>query len=196
MCLSSLSIFSPLLFPEFYFRWLLQSGRRWHTQSCNFRCLITTCVLQVCMGRDLINVVVARWLDGKCQRLLATALKVQHCWTLKTTVGDCWRQSPTCAGDSRQLKYKHTRDCRRLSPSRATVGDCQRLKYKPGLSVKVESSPLITVRMGLAVLYGWVIWSPNQLYGWVMQKSRLVLCHIQSKWQHVHGYIHTMHVEH
>ena len=75
------------------------------------------------MGRDLINPVVARWLDGKCQRLLATALKVQHCWTLKTTVGDCWRQSPTCAGDSRQLKYKHTRDCRRLSPSRATVGD-------------------------------------------------------------------------
>ena len=77
----------------------------------------------VCMGRDLINPVVARWLDGKCQRLLATALKVQHCWTLKTTVGDCWRQSPTCAGGSRQLNYKHTRDCRRLSPSRATVGD-------------------------------------------------------------------------
>ena len=114
--------------------WLLQSGRRWHTQICYSRCLITTCVLQVCMGRDLINAVVARWLDGKCQRLLATALKVQHCWTLKTTVGDCWRQSPTCAGDSRQLKYKHTRDCRRLSPSRATVGDCQRLKYKPGLT--------------------------------------------------------------
>ena len=56
-------------------------------------------------------------------KVTATALKVQHCWTLKTTVGDCWRQSPTCAGDSRQLKYKHTRDCRRLSPSRATVGD-------------------------------------------------------------------------
>ena len=74
-------------------------------------------------GRDLVNAVVARWLDGKCQRLLATALKVQHCWTLKTTVGDCWRQSPTCAGDSRQLKYKHLRDCRRLSPSRATVSD-------------------------------------------------------------------------
>ena len=74
-------------------------------------------------GRDLINAVVARWLDGKCQWLLATALKVQHCWTLKTTVGDCWRQWPTCAGDSRQLKYKHARDCRRLSPSRATVGD-------------------------------------------------------------------------
>ena len=87
------------------------------------------------MGRDLINAVVARWLDGKCQRLLATALKVQHCWTLKTTVGDCWRQSPTCAGDSRQLKYKHTHDCRRLSPSRATVGDCRRLKYKPGFRV-------------------------------------------------------------
>ena len=70
-----------------------------------------------------INAAVVRWLDGKCQRLLATALKVQHCWTLKTTVGDCWRQSPTCAGDSRQLKYKHARDCRRLSLSRATVGD-------------------------------------------------------------------------
>ena len=53
----------------------------------------------------------------------ATALKVQHCWTLKTTVGDCWRQSPTCAGNSRQLKYKHTHDCRCLSPSQATVGD-------------------------------------------------------------------------
>ena len=86
-------------------------------------------------GRDLINAVVSRWLDGKCQRLLATALKVQHCWTLKTTVGDCWRQSPTCAGDSRQLKYKRARDCRRLSPSRATVSDCRRLKYKPGLKL-------------------------------------------------------------
>ena len=86
-------------------------------------------------GRDLINAVVARWLDGMCQRLLATALKVQHCWTLKTTVGDSWRQSPTCAGDSRQLKYKHARDCRRLSPSLATVSDCRRLKYKPGLTL-------------------------------------------------------------
>ena len=103
-------------------------------QICNFRCLITTCVLQVCMGRDLINAVVALWLDGKCQRLLATALKVQHCWNLKTTVGDCWRQLPTCAGDSRQLKYKHTHDYRCLSPSRATVGDCRRLKYEPGLT--------------------------------------------------------------
>ena len=99
----------------------------------------------VCMGRDLINPVVARWLDGKCQRLLATALKVQHCWTLKTTVGDCWRQSPTCAGDSRQLKYKHTRDCRRLSPSRATVGDCRRLKYKPGFR-RSTSATAITLR--------------------------------------------------
>ena len=80
----------------------------------------------------LSKAVAARWLDGKCQRLLATELKVQHCWTLKTTVGDCWRQSPTCAGDSRQLKYKHARDCRRLSPSRATVGDSRRLEYKPG----------------------------------------------------------------
>ena len=122
------------------FPWILLSvafakRRRWHTQICNFRCLITTCVLQVCMDRELINAVVVRWLDGKCQRLLATALKVQHCWTLKTTVGDCWRQSPTCAGDSRQLKYKHARDCRRLSPSRATVGDCRRLKYKPGFTL-------------------------------------------------------------
>ena len=75
------------------------------------------------MVRDLINAVAVRWLDEKCQRLLATALKVQHCWTLKTTVGDCWRQSLTCAGDSRQLKYKHKRDCRRLSPSRATASD-------------------------------------------------------------------------
>ena len=98
------------------FRWILLSvafakRRQWHTQICNFRCLVTTCVLQVCMGRELINAVVVRWFDGKCQRLLAT------------TVGDCWRQSPTCAGDSRQLKYKHACDCRRLSPNRATVGD-------------------------------------------------------------------------
>ena len=101
-----------MLVHEFpFFLLLLKSERRWHTQICSFRCFITS-VLQVCMGCDLINAVAARWLDGKCQRLLATALKVQHCWTLKTTVGDCRRQSPTCAGDSRQLKYKHARDCR------------------------------------------------------------------------------------
>ena len=71
----------------------------------------------------LLNAVVAHWLDGKCQWLLATELKVQHCWTLKTAVGNRWRQSPTCAGDSRQLKYKHMRDCRRAARLSATVGD-------------------------------------------------------------------------
>ena len=137
------------------FPWILLSvafakRRRWHTQICNFRCLITTCVLQVCMDRELINAVVVRRLDGKCQRQLATALKVQHCWTLKTTVGDCWRQSPTCAGDSRQLKYKHARDCRRLSPSRATVGDCRRLKYKPGFTHISFDSSIAWIEVALA----------------------------------------------
>ena len=95
------------------------------------------------MCRDLIklNAIAARWLDGKCQRLLATALKVQQCWTLKTTVGDCWRQSPTCAGDSRQLKYKHTRECRRLSPSRSTVSDSRRLEYKPDFTGPLWENP-------------------------------------------------------
>ena len=102
------------------------------------------CSLKSAWVVTLLNAVAARWLDGKCQRLLATELKVQHCWTLKTTVGDCWRQSPTCAGDSRQLKYKHTHDCRRLSPSRATVGDSRRLEYKPGLIIRINFSPAPT----------------------------------------------------
>ena len=120
LCLPSLSIFTPMLFHKFpVFLWLLKSERRWHTQICNFRCLIT-CVLQVCTSHDLINAVAARceWLDGKCQRLLATALKVQHCWTLKTTVDD----SRTLALAT-VASYKLKRDCRRLSLSRATVSD-------------------------------------------------------------------------
>ena len=107
-----------------------QSGWE-HKQICNFSCLITS-VLPVCIGHNLTNAVAAHWLGEKCQRLLVTALKVQHGWTLKTIVGGCWRQSPTRAVDSRQLKYKHKRDCRRLSASRATVNDFWRLKYKAG----------------------------------------------------------------
>ena len=53
------------------------SGVQCATQICNFRWLITS-VLQVCMCRDLTSAVVARWLDGKCHRLLATTLKVQQ----------------------------------------------------------------------------------------------------------------------
>ena len=68
-----------------------------------------TSVIQVCICCDLIE---ARWLDGKCKRLLATALKVQHCWTFKTTVGDCWRQSASWNINTR---------------------DCRRLEYQPGL---------------------------------------------------------------
>ena len=111
----------------------LEIREGWHTQICNFRCLITS-VLQICMGRDFINAVAAHWLDGKCQRLLATALKVQHCWTLKL-------QSAT-VDDSRPLAlYKHTRDCRRLSLSRGTVSDCRWLKYKPGLCLSHFTLP-------------------------------------------------------
>ena len=201
MWLSSLSIFSPLLFPEFYFLWLLQSGRRWHTQSCNFRCLITTCVLQICMGRDLINAVVARWLDGKCQRLLATALKVQHCWTLKTTVGDCWRQSPTCAGDSRKLKYKNARDCRRLSPSRATVGDWsinQALSNCKIFFITVWPNSMMPLKCVIGLKYHWLrLWfiTRKLLAGWeiyifenVVGKVSTILlkphCHVIMWWPH------------
>ena len=123
-----------MLVHEFpFFLWLLKSMPRWHTQICNFRYLMTS-VLQVCIDRDLKNAVGARWLDGKCQRLLATALKVQHCWTLKTTVGNCRWQSPTCTGDSCQLKYKHTLDYRRLLLSRTTamyVSCMDRLLHSP-----------------------------------------------------------------
>ena len=120
LCLPSLSIFTPMLFHKFpVFLWLLKSERRWHTQICNFRCLIT-CVLQVCMSHDLINAVAARceWLDGKCQRL--------H-W--KFNIVELWKRQSTTVDDSRPLalatvaSYKLKRDCRRLSLSRATVSD-------------------------------------------------------------------------
>ena len=118
---SSHLIFLRMLFCELtFFLWVLNSERRWHTQIYNFRYFITSVL--ICMGRDHC------WPYQCCcspligWKVPAIALKVQHCWTLKTTVGDFWRQSPTCPADGRQLKYKYMSDSRWITRLLATVG--------------------------------------------------------------------------
>ena len=112
-----------MLFCELpFFWWVLNSERRWHTQTYNFRYFIAS-VLLICMGRDHC------WPYQCCcspligWKLPAIALKVDHCWTLKTTVSDFWRQSPTCPADSVQLKYEYMRDSFWVARLLATVGD-------------------------------------------------------------------------
>ena len=57
--------------------------------------------------------------------------------------GDSWKwtQEPPCfamtIGVRLRSHIKHMCDCQRLSLSRATVSDCRRLKYKPGLQLPI-----------------------------------------------------------
>ena len=66
--------------------------------------------------------------------------------------------------NSRKLKYKHMRDCRWLSPSRATVSDSRQLEYKPGLSslawnLKITQKPTIQVIEKLLWAVEEIVWA-------------------------------------